>query len=78
MPNSGEKTPQRKLWFSQAITLYLVQRDPWYFREDPRMNSHHAHWHLVSGGTHRRREVFYYMHNQMLNRFQVDWLDLPN
>ena len=44
------------------------------------MNSHHAHWHLVSGGTHRRREVFYYMHNQMLNRFHVcgDWHNLPS
>ncbi|XP_058123431.1 uncharacterized protein LOC131294559 [Anopheles ziemanni] len=51
-----------------------------YFREDIGLNMHHWHWHLVypSAGPaeivrkDRRGELFYYMHNQMLNRYQTD------
>uniref|UniRef100_A0A240PKK2 Tyrosinase copper-binding domain-containing protein n=1 Tax=Anopheles atroparvus TaxID=41427 RepID=A0A240PKK2_ANOAO len=51
-----------------------------YFREDIGVNLHHWHWHLVYPGAgpievvrkDRRGELFYYMHNQMLNRYQAD------
>ena len=38
---------------SMAVSRYFLcsfmQVDPRYYREDPRYNSHHAHWHSVSG-----------------------------
>lgn len=46
----------------------------WYFREDPGVNLHHWHWHLVypfEGNREivakdRRGELFYYMHEQVI------------
>ncbi|XP_037049326.1 phenoloxidase 2-like [Bradysia coprophila] len=51
-----------------------------YFREDIGVNMHHWHWHLVYPGEgdrrvvdkDRRGELFYYMHNQIINRYNVD------
>lgn len=51
-----------------------------YFREDIGVNSHHWHWHLVypaSGpmeivNKDRRGELFYYMHHQLLARYNVE------
>ncbi|XP_039479910.1 phenoloxidase 2 [Drosophila santomea] len=51
-----------------------------YFREDIGVNSHHWHWHLVYPGTgplevvnkDRRGELFYYMHHQILARYNVE------
>lgn len=51
-----------------------------YFREDIGVNSHHWHWHLVypaSGPAEvvnkdRRGELFYYMHHQILARYNVE------
>uniref|UniRef100_A0A1Y9H270 Tyrosinase copper-binding domain-containing protein n=1 Tax=Anopheles dirus TaxID=7168 RepID=A0A1Y9H270_9DIPT len=51
-----------------------------YFREDIGVNLHHWHWHLVYPGDgppsivnkNRRGELFYYMHQQMLARYQVE------
>ncbi|XP_022227535.2 phenoloxidase 2 [Drosophila obscura] len=51
-----------------------------YFREDIGVNSHHWHWHLVyptTGPTEvvrkdRRGELFYYMHHQILARYNVE------
>ncbi|XP_067634373.1 phenoloxidase 2 [Eurosta solidaginis] len=51
-----------------------------YFREDIGVNSHHWHWHLVypgSGpeevvGKDRRGELFYYMHHQLMARYNVE------
>lgn len=48
-----------------------------FFREDIGVNAHHWHWHLVyslSGpvsvlNKDRRGELFYYMHQQMLARY---------
>ena len=48
--------------------------DPGYFREDPRLNSHHAHWHTVNRGG--RGGVFAYMHQQMLNRYNAERLSM--
>lgn len=51
-----------------------------YFREDMGVNSHHWHWHLTyptSGATrstfdkNRRGELFYYMHQQVLARYNL-------
>ncbi|KAG4073757.1 hypothetical protein HA402_000981 [Bradysia odoriphaga] len=51
-----------------------------YFREDIGVNMHHWHWHLVYPGEgpdqivrkDRRGELFYYMHNQVIARYNVD------
>ncbi|XP_061387445.1 phenoloxidase 2-like, partial [Musca vetustissima] len=51
-----------------------------YFREDIGVNSHHWHWHLVYPGygpleivkKDRRGELFYYMHHQVLARYNAE------
>lgn len=51
-----------------------------YFREDIGVNMHHWHWHLVypAGAPpeiarkDRRGELFYYMHSQIISRYNVD------
>ncbi|EDV36953.2 uncharacterized protein Dana_GF13216 [Drosophila ananassae] len=51
-----------------------------YFREDIGVNSHHWHWHLVYPTTgpyevvnkDRRGELFYYMHQQILARYNAE------
>lgn len=51
-----------------------------YFREDIGVNLHHWHWHLVYPGfgpekivkKDRRGELFYYMHSQLLARYNVE------
>ncbi|MGH9277318.1 MAG: tyrosinase family protein [Acidimicrobiales bacterium] len=60
-----------------------------YWREDPLLNEHHEHWHLVypmrgrPGATlaigDRHGELFAYMHQQMLARYDAERLsvDLP-
>ncbi|KAI5703503.1 hypothetical protein M8J75_012530 [Diaphorina citri] len=53
-----------------------------YFREDIGINLHHWHWHLVypfEGATNivnkdRRGELFYYMHQQVLARYNAERL----
>lgn len=60
-----------------------------WFREDPQQNEHHAHWHNVyptNGvpvpGTNQRKykdrqgEMFLYMHQQMLARYEVERIAL--
>jgi tyrosinase len=59
-----------------------------YFREDPDFNVHHAQWHRVypfdgvpdaSGGRvlkDRQGELFWYMHQQMLARYDTDRIAL--
>lgn len=64
-----------------------------WFREDPNLNEHHEHWHIVYNGrgipnplkpserVHKDRhgELFLYMHRQMLARYDVErfGLNLP-
>eukprot|EP00088_Acartia_fossae_P045477 TRINITY_DN489_c0_g1_i3.p1 TRINITY_DN489_c0_g1~~TRINITY_DN489_c0_g1_i3.p1 ORF type:complete len:1136 (-),score=158.66 TRINITY_DN489_c0_g1_i3:71-3478(-) len=61
----------------------------WYFREDPLVSAHHLHWHLKmsnmqvpvwhpSNGLNmdRRGEMFYFMHKQMLCRYNADRIGL--
>ncbi|PKC09741.1 Di-copper centre-containing protein [Rhizophagus irregularis] len=61
----------------------------WY-REDPNLNEHHEHWHIVYGSNgvpdvkdpkirvHKDRhgELFVYMHRQMLARYDIERLGL--
>lgn len=52
-----------------------------YFREDYGINAHHWHWHLVYPvdlGVRRDRkgELFFYMHQQMLARYDMDRLSV--
>ncbi|CAL4058601.1 unnamed protein product, partial [Meganyctiphanes norvegica] len=52
-----------------------------YFREDYGLNAHHWHWHLVypigdEKPRDRKGEIFFYMHNQMIARY--DWERLSN
>ncbi|XP_075170477.1 phenoloxidase 2-like [Haematobia irritans] len=53
----------------------------WYFREDMGINLHHWHWHLVYPfeasdrnivAKDRRGELFFYMHNQVLARYNME------
>jgi len=49
----------------------------WYFREDPVANSHHTEWHRAAGRPFQRwGEYFYYMHSQMLARYEAERLSL--
>lgn len=56
-----------------------------WFREDPLMNEHHEHWHVVYPYTgfprgtpllkdQRQGEMFFYMHQQMLARYDAERL----
>ncbi|XP_050531052.1 phenoloxidase 1-like [Daktulosphaira vitifoliae] len=53
-----------------------------YFREDIGLNLHHWHWHLVYPyrgprnvvAKDRRGELFYYMHQQMMGRYNMERL----
>lgn len=59
-----------------------------WFRQDPMANAHHEHWHIVyprwgtpdgKGGAtvkHRQGELFLYMHQQMLARYDAERLAL--
>lgn len=53
----------------------------WYFREDIGINLHHWHWHLVYPfeatnralvAKDRRGELFYYMHQQIIARYNFE------
>lgn len=53
----------------------------WYFREDIGINLHHWHWHLVYPfeasdrsivAKDRRGELFFYMHNQIIARYNFE------
>lgn len=56
----------------------------WYFREDVGINIHHWHWHLVYPfdsqrnrqivDKDRRGELFYYMHQQLMARYNCERL----
>ncbi|GAC1349830.1 MAG: hypothetical protein NVSMB27_26610 [Ktedonobacteraceae bacterium] len=54
-----------------------------WFREDPKANEHHEHWHLVYPGTgdpvtgmtwDKQGELFLYMHEQMIARYNAERL----
>lgn len=46
-----------------------------WFREDPLLNEHHSHWHVVYNGSNpleRQGEMFFYMHRQMIARYNAE------
>lgn len=46
-----------------------------WFREDPLLNEHHGHWHVVYNRNRvydRQGEMFLYMHQQMLARYDAE------
>jgi tyrosinase len=48
-----------------------------WFREDPSLNEHHGHWHIVYSNRRvrdRQGEMFFYMHQQMIARYDADRL----
>jgi tyrosinase len=54
-----------------------------WFREDPKLSQHHEHWHLVYSWAvppaqlrDRQGEIFIYMHQQMLARYDTERLAL--
>ncbi|XP_063613208.1 phenoloxidase 3-like [Penaeus indicus] len=52
-----------------------------YWREDYGINAHHWHWHLVypidmDVDRDRKGELFYYMHQQMIARYDMERLSL--
>lgn len=54
-----------------------------WFREDPLLNEHHQHWHVVyprsgirGGVKDRQGELFFYMHQQMLARYDTERIAL--
>ncbi|XP_017077494.2 phenoloxidase 3 isoform X2 [Drosophila eugracilis] len=60
-----------------------VEHRLWYFREDLGVNLHHWHWHLVYPieandrsivDKDRRGELFYYMHQQIVARYNAERL----
>jgi len=60
-----------------------VEHRLWYFREDMGINLHHWHWHLVYPyeapirsivDKDRRGELFYYMHQQIIARYNAERL----
>ncbi|XP_043643114.1 phenoloxidase 3 [Drosophila teissieri] len=59
-----------------------VEHRLWYFREDMGVNLHHWHWHLVYPNEaersivdkDRRGELFYYMHQQIVARYNAERL----
>lgn len=64
----------------QESLLEFVQDDPVeremnWFREDPSLNEHHSHWHIVYDADDpkdRQGEMFFYMHQQMIARYDAD------
>ncbi|MEM7095955.1 MAG: tyrosinase family protein [Actinomycetota bacterium] len=72
--------PSKSVAELQAATDQEALLD--WFREDPKANEHHEHWHVVFPGQgdrfgqlkDRHGELFYYMHRQMLARYNAERL----
>jgi len=77
--NWHSSTSQNKLndIESQAqLTVKWVSEDAdSYFREDTVANTHHSDWHRLEFGR-RKGEFFYYMHGQILARYEAERLSL--
>merc|ERR1719228_730327 len=73
-------------WESPEYRTYPpseIESKLWYLREDPQVNSHHWYWHILFGDLeafnkdelqHRRGELFYFLHNQVCNRYNFERL----
>ncbi|CAG8447883.1 7699_t:CDS:2 [Acaulospora morrowiae] len=67
----------------QKVLQTTDPKDLGWWREDPNLNEHHEHWHLVfpafavNGKTKDREgENFAYMHRQMLARYDIERISL--
>lgn len=79
-PSLEERHP-RAVESMVATRMVRTADDPTslsFFREDVIANDHHAHWHLVyridQEVKERQGELFIYMHQQMLARYQTEAL----
>ena len=89
---TGEETPKKKVKKKPGEGATPPENKLNYYREDPLLNEHHEHWHLVyplrpvgfppgtpkpEGGFplgSRHGELFSYMHQQMLARYDAERL----
>ncbi|XP_037783798.1 phenoloxidase 2-like isoform X2 [Penaeus monodon] len=83
-PNSEQQRPPLFVeWhLGQRRTDIAAEEELAYWREDFLLNGHHWHWHLVhqlgrpSVRRHRKGEQFYYMHRNMVVRYNWERLSL--
>ncbi|XP_050327547.1 phenoloxidase 2-like [Bactrocera neohumeralis] len=76
----GNKKPHVQIPHNYTASDREIEQRLAYFREDIGVNMHHWHWHLVypNSGTReiinkdRRGELFYYMHQQILARYNAE------
>jgi len=75
--NNRISTRRSRPWGADGMTWTRTRPEEaeWYFREDPVANAHHVEWHRLNSGP-RRGEYFYFMHGQMLARYQAERLSL--
>ena len=70
------RTPGAALTEDAPDAVDPEQALAWY-REDALANQHHEHWHVVyrrDSGNDRHGELFFYMHRQMLARYDAERL----
>ncbi|XP_050439526.1 phenoloxidase 1-like [Adelges cooleyi] len=78
---AGSRTPI-EIPYDYSATDVDIEHRISYFREDVGVNLHHWHWHLVypfNGplsvvNKDRRGELFYYMHQQIIARYNMERL----
>ncbi len=77
LPTYFERHPELMGQFTGVVAASSdgdeAKLDRW--REDPFFNEHHEHWHIVySSSTQKDRhgELFFYMHQQMLARYETE------
>ena len=77
-PSVGDGPTDRDARLAVAVGSPQETQLDW-FREDPLLNEHHAHWHVVytaSRPLERQGEMFFYMHRQMLARYNAERIAL--
>jgi len=71
-PTRRTQRPTRR---TQRPSTRIPEDAESYFREDPVANAHHSEWHRIGSGQ-RWGEYFYFMHGQMLARYEAERLSL--
>jgi len=88
----GWRRSQVEVYWHHGEYRTMPEEEPegrlWYFNEDPLVNAQHYHWHQVlssetvagswihSDNLHRRGEMFYFMHRQLLARINNERLSV--
>lgn len=78
--NPKQKRPAIQIPFENVMSNVSPELKMNYFREDICVNQHHWHWHVIYPAEgplevvkkDRRGELFYYMHNQIIRRYDND------